>query len=89
MKQHTGSYHPDDLVKVYRPPSLYSVWAGNKVVCVSWAGGPQMTVCEDVNMIDHRDAAPHTVEVLCMYEQDGVVHKGHFPLITLTCWGAK
>ena len=73
-----GTFSVSDLVQVYAPANLHSVMPGNKVMLRS--GGPEMTVY---------DTAPNG-DALCQWM--GAANKlqsAAFPLVCLTCYGAK
>lgn len=77
MTLRSGAFDVDDLVHVYAPPNLRSVMPGNKVMLRS--GGPELTVIsstEDNAIVNYID-------------DDGKLVKLEFPLVCLTCYGAK
>lgn len=77
MKLNTGTFNVKDLVKLYRPPILAEVFAGNKVMYAS--GGPKMTVVED-----------STDQVQCQFEEDdSTLTTMTFDIRFLVCWGAE
>ncbi|HEX8615654.1 MAG TPA: hypothetical protein VF800_30600 [Telluria sp.] len=73
----TGTFNAADLVKCYAPPNLHSVMPGNRVMLRS--GGSEMTVCDTLSNGD----------ALCQWISAGVLQSASFPLVCLTCFGAR
>lgn len=75
-----GYFHEENLIKVFGPPSLYTVEPGHFVQLKS--GGPKMIV------MDSTGAAPTGTTKVAWDDDDGNRQVEEFLIVCLTAWPA-